>query len=1396
MPVVAAPGVAGWESAGPPWACFTSPCPYRMSQHARTLDRRVSAAVARLVGVSMIEAKTTTAHAPVSKQRLERMRRAVADWATQLIDLTGRNQLLYYRTLKRGTLELSKAVEVPLETLLSGRTVRLSQLLPGTDEQPGRFDDALARARTVHGRALALFEERGIQTLFLAWGMATWRSETSAATPAAPVLLRPLRIEPRGAAEADFDVHLDGDWQISETLLHLLATNYHLAVDVSTLLEAFEESDDGTGPDPTGVFDLLCKEAADVPDFTVVKRVVVGTFSYTKLPMVQNLQDHIEELAAHDLIAAISGDAEAVEAVQSLHARDIDAGDPDRTPPADEFLILDADSSQNRAINAVIAGEPLIIQGPPGTGKSQSIANLIATLTARGKRVLFVAEKRAAIDAVTKRLDAVGLGDLVMDLHGGVTSKKQLAAGLGVSLDRMGKVPQPDVAALHRSLVATRQHLTDHDEAMHTPREPWDLTLWQMNEQLLALPAEAHATRRLPASKILDLDADSAEQIGADLEEWSALTAPIRDQASPWASATIRTTEDANEAIEIADALAAEIVPQTRRRLDAILAETGLPAPDTLEDWQRTLTLLTGVAETLAVVRSDVWGADLDALSDALAPGERSWWTRMNAQLFDGRYRTAKREVRDLWRDGKPTGRDAEGLVAAARDQQEEWRSLGGQGAPRVGESLEEAYSAYGRLTNRLAALGAYLVTRNLYQRSHHHIAEDVSALASDHTTVYRLPRIHELEQLLTARDCAWLLEAVRTGALDGEVAVEAFTHVWLASIRDHLTATDRRLSAFDGGLHRRRADQYADADRRHIDTSADRVRRAVAERAVAARGSHPEQDRVVVGQSKRKRGHMTLRQLFDTAPDVLTALRPCWVMSPLVVSQTLPARQVFDVVIFDEASQVTPADAIPALLRASQAVVAGDERQLPPTDFFGLVGGAADDGDGDDDDGGIRLTTGYESVLDVLGVLLRPYMLTWHYRSEDERLIAFSNHHIYDGLLTTFPGIAGDACLSHELIPHRAGVMSNSNDDEVARVVELMIDHARGRPGESLGVIAMSLKHAARIEAALWERIADEGDPAIEAFFDEQREERAFVKNLERVQGDERDAIILTTGYAKADDGRMRYRFGPLNTEGGERRLNVAVTRARRRMTVVSSFSHTDMDPDRLSARGAQLLRTFLKYVESGGTDLEGAQEAVELNAFEVSVKRSLEDAGLKVIPQYGTSGFRIDFAICHPTEPGRLVLAVEADGASYHSSKTARDRDRLRQQILERFGWRFHRIWSTDWFNNPHAETQRLLAAYQDTLMTPLRPAGLEPPSAKANTAPPTAKALRPEPRPSVPPGFKITEYSHAELVALARWTASDTLLRTEDQMLTEMMRELGFQKRGSRIVAALTDAIRALG
>lgn len=373
--------------------------------------------------------------------------------------------------------------------------------------------------------------------------------------------------------------------------------------------------------------------------------------------------------------------------------------------------------------------------------------------------------------------------------------------------------------------------------------------------------------------------------------------------------------------------------------------------------------------------------------------------------------------------------------------------------------------------------------------------------------------------------------------------------------------------------------------------------------------------------------------------------------------------------------------------------MVAGDSRQLPPTTFFD---GSGNDDEDDDDE---RSLTVFESILDVMDSLLSRRPITWHYRSQDERLIAFSNHNIYHGTLTTFPGAASTTCVNFELVQHRLGEPADTRSypDEVGRVVELMIDHAEQRPDETLGVIAMGLYHASRIEEMLRRRLDQESSPALEAFFDEMAEERAFVKNLERVQGDERDAVILSVGYGKTSDGRLMYRFGPLNAEGEERRLNVAVTRARRRMTVVSSFSHTEMDPNRSSALGVQHLRGFLRYAESGGSDLSDTAGTTPLNPFELDVLDKLTAAGLDVLPQYGCSGYRIDFAVRHPDRPGRFALAVEADGASYHSSPTARDRDRLRQDHLERLGWRFCRIWSTDWFSDHTREVDRVMQAYR---------------------------------------------------------------------------------------------------
>lgn len=612
----------------------------------------------------------------------------------------------------------------------------------------------------------------------------------------------------------------------------------------------------------------------------------------------------------------------------------------------------------------------------------------------------------------------------------------------------------------------------------------------------------------------------------------------------------------------------------------------------------------------------------------------------------------------------------------------------------------------------------------------------------------------------------------------------------------------DPRIGAFDGALHHQNVDDFRRLDTRHIAGTAARVKRACAERLTRARDEFRDQSLLVEAQAARQRGHKPIRELFADAPEVLTALKPCWAMSPLLVSQLLPGDvPYFDVVVFDEASQVLPADAVPALLRARRAVVAGDDRQLPPTSFFTA---ALTEDDEETEQADLAFTSGFESILDTLAPLLRMRMLIWHYRSHDERLIAFSNLHLYDRALTTFPGISGDECLEHVLVTQPPGVggQEDSSSAEVQVVVERVLEHARTRPNESLGVISMGIKHANRISEAL--RRARTADPRFEAFFDETLEEAFFVKNLERVQGDERDAIILSVGYGKTADGRLLYRFGPLLQQGGQRRLNVAITRAKQRMTLVSSFAHTDMDPDRSPAEGIRLLAGYLEYAASRGRSLGPATLATpKLNPFEISVRDALTAAEIPLVPQYGASGYRIDFAARHPTKPGRMVLAIECDGASYHAAPTARDRDRLRQDQLEVLGWSFHRIWSTEWFRNQEAEVTTAVDAYRQAVAAAdeldaappadrvlvhrtTDEAGTSPGASTLATVPVRG------PKPPVPPGLPIDQYTQRELVAIVRWIESDTLLRTEDQVLAEVMRVLGFQRRGSRIVAAIQQAI----
>ena len=1370
--------------------------------------------------------------------RTETVAAAAEQWAKQLTDPSGKNRLLYYWPLTVGTLGLDSADPAAMRKLLtevSGTPVALSALFPrAPDGVAGAFDDAVRRARAIGRKATENFEERGVSTLFLVQGMATWTRETPGRTPAAPVLMCTVELRRRGASETDFDLSLDGEWTVNGALIRHLESEFEVAVSGEELIGSKLSDGQLDESEVTEVLDDLLAAAEErVPDFEIDReRRLLGNFMYRKMPMVSDILENLAALSEHDLITATAGDPEARDSVRREHAGDIDPSRPDATAPSDEFLVLDADSSQNAAINAALDGESFVLRGPPGTGKSQTIANVIAAMMARGQRVLFVAEKRAAIDAVTKRLKAVGLDKFVMDFHGGTLRRRELARRLDESLEEIFNALPVEQSALFQSLEESRAALSRYADALHRLREPWGLSYFDVLRRLLEIDkrrpeAAAGPTEQsgFPLDVLHELDSTKARDVRRDLRKWADLAEPALSSQSPWFDSRAATPEHVSGMLQLLPALTMAI-PDAQTRARELLDELALEDPGSLEEWNNLFELLSDVAEVGAQLSPAVFARDLDRLVADLAPASRGPLT-LPARLLSRRYRAALKEIQGLSQQaGKLAGREALRYVERACELARTWGEHGGRDAARVPSNVTGAFDAYEEVRRLVDDLAIMIPELRLHQRPYAELAELVRALTADEPTLLKLPQLFELDQRIAAAGVRSLIGEVRSGELPADAVVDAFDRAWLTSIRRQVVPQEPSLAAFDHEDHDRSVREFRECDISHLSNTPARVRHTVALHAVEERDRYPDQSTLLTKEAKKRKRHLPLRRLFEEAPDVLTAVKPCWTMSPLDVAQTLPARALFDLVIFDEASQVLPCDAISALLRAPRVMVAGDPRQLPPTTFFD---GASDDEDDDPEDNTESLAD-FESILDVMETMLRLRQLTWHYRSEDERLIAFSNNNIYDRSLTTFPGAADEECLTFEYVEHRPGeaTETRSNPSEVRRVVDLMIDHARRCPDESLGVIAMGRYHADRIEETLRRRLAAADDPTIDEFFDQGVPERAFVKNLERVQGDERDAIILTVGYGKTAHGVLRFFFGPLNNAGGERRLNVAVTRARRRMTLVSSFTHTEMPDDKVTAEGVRLLRDYLKYVDSGGTNLSGFAQTEPLNPFEVDVKDKLIAAGLSVVPQYGCSGYRIDFAVRHPDNPRRFVLAVEADGASYHSSNTARDRDRLRQDHLERLGWRFCRIWSTDWFNNHTAQVDKVLRAVEEARLEtdaePLRPqpedhaAERDPlittldsdpasPTIPENsdrgdhTSNPTGSEA-PDPSPGspergpppwIPRGVPIGEQWPKRLVDLAKWVESDERNRTEEEVIEEMFQHSGYQRKGRNIMATLRRALK---
>ncbi len=526
------------------------------------------------------------------------------------------------------------------------------------------------------------------------------------------------------------------------------------------------------------------------------------------------------------------------------------------------------------------------------------------------------------------------------------------------------------------------------------------------------------------------------------------------------------------------------------------------------------------------------------------------------------------------------------------------------------------------------------------------------------------------------------------------EQVVDLFLKAFWSGWIDAMFQQDPVLAHYRRNEHEQVLKEFREIDRRILQQNPARIT-AILDPLQSKREGEDAEVALLMKEAYKKTKHLPLRQLFDAIPTLLLQLKPCMLMSPLSVSQFLPAeagKAQFDLIVFDEASQILPEDAVGAIYRGKQLVITGDNQQLPPTTFFQQH---ADDGVEEEE------TPLFESILDAcLGAGMPQKMLRWHYRSQHEHLIAFSNESFYDSALVTFPS----ACFQHptlgvqlqhvaDSVYDRGGRRDNPREAQV--VAGIVLEHFRTSPEKTIGVIAFSYAQMDAVEDEIERQLREQ--PDLERFVKNDRLEGFFVKNLETVQGDERDVILLSVGYGRDAQGKIELNFGPLNRDGGERRLNVAVTRARQRLIVVSSIRARDLNLGDTQAKGILHLRRYLDFAERGISAIvnDGDATPMPLTGMHEDVLGVLKALGFDAAPFVGCGQCRLDIGVRDSKQPGQFILGIEFDGTMHAQAATARDRDRLRPEMLARLGWKLHRISASDWTFRKQEEIARLREA-----------------------------------------------------------------------------------------------------
>ncbi len=1137
-------------------------------------------------------------------------------WKGKLLDVSNRNPLIRFKKNKASTLTVALPGSDALYTELDrGRQFTVLGDPEGKEEVGSGRMIVVAHAPetpvervlyNLRGKSRTYRSDHGVNILYVAVGSLLWKEVGCEELNESPLFLVPVSLERQNSFSPYHLQPLDEDTVFNPTLRKRLELDYRLKL---------PEFDLDNGFDLPAAFEEIRKAIPPSSGWQVNSSCHLALFHFSKLLMYSDLDQGLPALSSQPVIRALAGDPAALPPEPSGLPRPQEYDSKLR--PEDSFQVLDADSSQQEAVQAALAGVSFVLQGPPGTGKSQTITNMIAELMANGKRVLFVSQKMAALDVVQGNLERCGLGDRCLELHDPKKNRADIIKEIAASLENQTRPlgPASDV----RDLAAVRQELNDYVKAVHAPRGRLGTDVYRMIGQYVSLSGARELNFKLPS--VLEVDEDRLGRMEGMVLRLSQMSSAFRDAAHPWSGALVTEWSDRLQA-KVQEELSSVI--ETRQKLyaavPALTSALDLADVESLPDLRRLRQLYRDMAERPTVRREWLEG-DLDSLGAMTDQGLIAYQDLMTREK--GLLGMGSRDILDL--DGKTfryrfevqyagtlralnggfrrdmkilraiSGRqlsyeEAKFMVRAVDDYQTSlanWKvrrdelmtahrgAFTGEGEEL--RSLSERINWTRRFRSSHALFLNAKVMDDLCSESvPQHIQDGavdlemylgrfdsaLNVLASRFSQEHRLngrplrdARLGDIErwtdQAWVSRyryqewlDLASLLDGMRALGLEDlirelrekdvppEGMVKAFQRRFRRLWTEEALASDPVLSRFRRDHQMGLIERFNELDRLHVERGRMRVQFRVEDnlrrrRDGADRNLLLKQETEIARLAKLKRQRKAMRNMLSECWDLIGLLKPCMLMSPLSVAQFLDRERTrFDTVIFDEASQICPEDAIGSIARGDQVIVVGDSKQMPPTSFFAL---SSEDEDEEPD---------LESILDeceTCGMSRR--MLMWHYRSKDESLIAFSNHQFYGGRLNTFPssifGREGFG-LHHVHVP--SGVFdrgkSRTNRVEAEVVAKMVRDHYARKDGKSLGVIAFSEAQMEAVDQALDDLRRQ--DRELDEVLSSDRGEPFLLYNLENVQGHERDRIILSVGYGKDENGKFALNFGPLNRDGG----------------------------------------------------------------------------------------------------------------------------------------------------------------------------------------------------------------------------------------------------------------------